>query len=434
MITKLDYNLDIKQNQQLVMTSELRQAIELLQYSSLELNEFINKELLDNPILELDDNYTASTPISSSQEINYENFVSKELSLQEHITNEFYLVATDKLEKKIGKYIIGNLDQSGFFQNINSVAQEQGVSKSKVEKVLEKIKFLEPIGVASSGIKEFLLLQLEVFKEFDYEKVNLAQKIVNNYLDELAKNQLKKIGKELKINVSYVQKLVDLIRSLKSTPAENFVDKLENKYVKADITIKKVNTRYEIIMDKSSFPTLRINSYYKKLLSKDKEEGKEYIEERLNSALWLIKSIEQRRATIRKIIKDIINYQYEFLEYGLKYLRPMTMKEVANRIEVHESTVSRATSNKYIQTPYGLFKFKFFFSEAVKGQQGEVSAIAAKEELKGIIAQEDKSRPLSDQKISSKLKKLGIYISRRTIAKYRSELMIPSSRLRRRYD
>ncbi|PRX22386.1 RNA polymerase RpoN-/SigL-like sigma 54 subunit [Orenia metallireducens] len=440
MITELSHNLDLKQEQQLVMTPKLQQAIELLQLSTLELNEYLQKEMMENPLLSLEGDYSNQSgsylPSEQSEGINYENFISKELTLEEKMMGQLGLVFDNDLDRNIGKYIIANLDESGFFNDFQSVTDNLNVSRASVERVLDKIQGLEPIGVATAGVREFLYLQLEELKGVIQDNnIILAQQIVCEYLDQLSANKLRLISKGLKLEIAYVQKLVDLIRNLKTTPRESFTNNHKNNYLDPDIIIKKIGDRFEIIMNKESFPVLRINKYYQKLL-KEKNDSKyrSYIEKKLNSALWLIKSIEQRRETIYSIVKDIVDFQLEFLNSGIKYLIPMTMQEVADRVEVHESTVSRATKNKYIQTPYGLFPLKFFFNEGVKSKDGRVSAIAVREEIKEIIAGEDKNKPLSDQKIKEILEKKGIYISRRTIAKYRAELKIPASRMRKRYD
>jgi len=440
MSTELSYNLNLKQEQQLVMTPKLQQAIELLQLSTLELKDYLKKEMMENPLLSLEESYTEQSnsylPSEHSEGVNYENFISKELTLEEEIMGQLGLVLNDDLEKRVAKYIIANLNEAGFFNDFQSVMDNLNVSRASVERVLDKIQGLEPIGVATAGVREFLSLQLEELKGVIQDKnIILAQQIVGEYLEELSANKLRVISKDLNLEITYVQKLVDLIRNLKTTPRESFANSNKNDYLEPDIIIKKVGDRFEIIMDKDSFPVLRINKYYQKLL-KEKNDPKYrlYIEKKLNSALWLIKSIEQRRQTIYSIVKDIVDFQLEFLNYGIKYLRPMIMQEVADRVEVHESTVSRATKNKYIQTPYGLFPLKFFFNEGIKSKDGRISAIAVREEIKEIVADENKNKPLSDKKIKEYLEKKGIYISRRTIAKYRAKLKIPASRLRRRYD
>ncbi|MCK8816717.1 RNA polymerase factor sigma-54 [Natroniella sulfidigena] len=440
---ELNYGLDVKQEQQLVMTPKLQQAIELLQLSSLELKDYIDEEMLENPLLELEDDYDSSATdyanyTADQDEFNYENFVAKELTLDEYLRQQLKLVVTNSSEEEIGKQIIGNLDQSGFFNDTARLATELEVAVSQIEVVLEKIKRFDPIGIATSGMEEALLTQLEELKsKKNKQEIELAKEVVDTHLEEVSKNQVRKIAKSLKIKPIHAQQVIDLIKTLDPVPANKFRKEItDNSYIEPDIVVRKVNDRYVTILNDFSFPTLRISKYYKKLLAKNKskDELQGYMEEKLESALWLVKSIEQRRRTVYNIVQELIDVQHEFLEKGLKYLKPLTMKEVAERIEMHESTVSRATSNKYIQTPYGLFSMKFLFSGSIKTKGGQVSAVSVKQQLQEVVDNEDPNKPLSDQKISQKLAERGIDISRRTVAKYRKELKIPSSRMRKRYN
>ncbi|WP_408955395.1 RNA polymerase factor sigma-54 [Natroniella sp. ANB-PHB2] len=440
---ELNYELDIKQEQQLVMTPKLQQAIELLQLSSLELKDYIDDEMMENPLLELEDDYDSSVAdyanyTTDQEEVNYENFIAKKLTLDEYLRQQLKLVVSDPCEEEIGEQIIGNLDQTGFFTDIDRLARELEVATSQIEVILEKIKRFDPIGIATSGMEEALVVQLEELESNrNKQEIELAKEIVSNYLEEVSKNQIRKIAKNLKIKPIHAQQLIDLIKTLDPVPANKFEKVVtDNSYIEPDIIIKKVNNRYVTILNDFSFPTLRISKYYKRLLAqnKSKDELQGYMKEKLESALWLVKSIEQRRRTVCNIVEELIDLQHEFLEKGLKYLKPLTMKEVADRIEMHESTVSRATSNKYIQTPYGLFPMKFLFSGSIDTKNGQVSAVSVKQQLQEVVENEDSRKPLSDQKISQKLAERGIDISRRTVAKYRKELKIPSSRMRKRYN
>ncbi|TDX59134.1 RNA polymerase factor sigma-54 [Orenia marismortui] len=435
---KQEFNL--KQEQKMIMTPKLQQAIELLQFSTLELRDYIEEEIIDNPLLELEDIYSSSANYSgeyySQEGINYQNFIADRPSLDEYLCQQLYLVADNKLEEEIGQYIIGNLDDSGFFTDKEKVKEELKVSDKEIEVILSKIKKFQPLGIAANNMEESLLLQLDnLTAELDIQDINLAKKIICDYLSELSKNQVSIIAKKLSLELDHAQKLIDLIKSLTPIPVEGFNDLYNNSYLEPDVILKRVKGDYIIIMDERSFPTLRINRYYKKILEQGKSEVElqDYVNEQLNSALWLIKSIEQRRRTIYNIVQAIIDLQRDFLAGGLEYLKPMTMQEVADAIDMHESTVSRATSDKYIQTPHGLFEMKFFFSESIKTKSGFISAVSVKQKLKTIIEEEDKAKPLSDQKIVDKLKAMNIDISRRTIANYRKELSIPSSRQRKRY-
>ncbi|MGM0501422.1 MAG: RNA polymerase factor sigma-54 [Bacillota bacterium] len=436
---ELSYTIDIKQEQKqnLTMTPKLQLAINLLQFSTLELVEYIKEEIIDNPLLELESNYESlinNYVRYDGEEINYENFIAKELTLEEYLLQQLNLVNRNKKEKEIAKQIIGNLGQYGFFTDIENVEEELDVSRKKVLKVLEEIKGLKPSGIAACGVKESLLIQLNNLNNFNTKEIELSKKIIEDHWEELDKNQVKKIAKRLKIKPTQAQHLIDLIKSLNPNPIKEFNSKEGNEYLKADIFIKKNKNEYVIIMEEASFPTLKINNYYRKLLKKeDSKENKKYLKEKLDSALWLIKSIEQRRQTIYKIVKAIIFLQQDFLKKGVEFLEPMTMKEVANEIEMHQSTVSRAVNGKYIQTPQGLFPLKFLFSEGLEGESKKVSTIKIKKWLERLIDNEDKSNPLSDRQLAEKMKDKGVAISRRTIAAYRKELKISSSRQRKRY-
>lgn len=425
------------QKQKLTMTPKLQEAIKLLQFSTLELKEYLKEEMMDNPLLELDANSARGNYVKyGGEEIDYENFVAKDTTLEEYLLKQLNLLISDRLEKKIAKQIIGNLNHYGFFTDINSVSQELEVTKKEVKAVLAKIKKLRPAGVGASGVKESLIIQLDDLKEDDNaRKIELCQQIVNNYWEELDKNQIRKIATGLKVKPVRAQKLIDLIKSLNQNPIKKFQRQETNNYLEADIIIKKNKDKYVIIMEESSFPTLYINEYYRKLLKKNaSEENRSYLKEKLDSALWLKKSIEQRRQTIYRIVEEIIDWQKDFLDKGIDFLKPMTMQKIADRIEMHQSTVSRAVNNKNLQTPQGLFPMKFLFSEGIKTNKQNLSVVSIKNRLQDLIAAENKKNPLSDRQLKERLKEEGIDISRRTVASYRKELKIPSSRQRKRYE
>ncbi|GAB6137242.1 RNA polymerase factor sigma-54 [Halanaerobaculum tunisiense] len=440
---KLDYRTGLRQKQQqkqeLTMTPKLRQAINLLQLSSLELKDHLAEEMLDNPLLELEEEYKApgdSYVANNEEKVDYENFVAAELTLEEYLEKQLHLVVANKQEKEIGEEIIGSLDQAGFFTELIEVANRLNVSQEQVQEVVVKVQQLDPAGIAASDVQESLLLQLDRLEDpTNQEQIKLARQIIIDYQEELDKNQISKIARGLKIEASSVQQLVDLIKSLTPLPAEKFKQQEGNNYLEPDVVIKETTDDYLIFLNQTSFPTLHINSYYRKLLKQGADkQSQDYLADKLDSALWLIKSIEQRRQTVYNIVEEIISLQQEFLAKGVKHLQPMTMAQIAERIEMHESTVSRATSNKYIQTPQGLFPFKFLFTAGIDTSQGKVSVVSIKEHLKEVVANEDKHQPLSDRQLSEELETAGIDISRRTVAKYRQELKIPSSRQRKRYD
>lgn len=432
---ELNYDLNLEQEQEIVMTPKMQQAVKLLQLSTLELTEFIQEEVMENPLLELEDNYKYQSSCEQGERVDYKKFVAKEISLEEHLLTQLKMVVEDDKELEIGQYIIGNLDRSGFFTESDKVIKDLGIDIKQVNRVLDKIKSFKPLGIAAEDIKESLQIQLDTLKnKKSSNDIFLAKSIVAEHLELLGKNQIKKIAKKLGIKPTRSQQIVDLIKSLNPIPSNKFA-KANSSYLEADIIVKKNQGDYVIIMSQSSFPTLRINSYYRKMLENNQQKDVDnYINDKLNSALWLIKSIEQRRQTIYNIVKAIIEKQKSFLEHGLKSLKAMNMQEIADKIGVHLSTVSRAVTDKYIQTPFGLFPLQYLFCEGVSSTNSDISSIGIKKLIKEIVANEDPALPLSDTKIEKRLKEKGINISRRTVAKYRNQLDIPSSRLRKRYD
>ncbi|MBM7624207.1 RNA polymerase factor sigma-54 [Sporohalobacter salinus] len=456
---KLTPEISLEQKQELVMTPKLQQAIELLQLSKIELNQRLKQKMLENPVLELAEeeeedlideledvdweDYSANSSSNykgnndNEDEYNYENFVSASLTLEEHLLHQLHLLELNTRKKEIGEYIIGSLDSNGFLDaSITQLSNELEVTECEVEEVLAKIQQFDPTGVAARNLKDSLLIQVDNLV-LEAEKKELMNEIITNYFELVSKNQLRKLSKKLSIGLKQTQQLVDLIKMLHPNPANLYNKEVDTKYIKPDLIVEKINGRYVVTMEQDSTPRLRINSYYQKLLKKFKSDAKakDYLQEKINSALWLIKSIEQRRLTIYRIAEVIVELQQDFLEEGLKFLHPMTMQDVAEEIDMHESTVSRATTNKYIQTPRGLFELKFFFSSGLETKNGEVfSSISIKKMIKDILAKENKSKPLSDQKIADRLEDMGVKISRRTVSKYRNELEIPSSTQRRRYN
>jgi RNA polymerase sigma-54 factor len=301
----------------------------------------------------------------------------------------------------------------------------------KVEEVLKVIQKFDPVGIASRDLKECLKIQLEEKGIID-KKVYM---VVDEHIDNLACNRMQDISKDIDEEIPRVQEICDVIRMLEPKPSRGFVLETDNiRYITPDVTIKKVDGEYIILVNDSNVPSLHISSYYKKMLNqvKDKDTNK-FLSDKFNASMWLLKSIEQRRQTMYNVTESILKFQREFFDKGTKYLKPLVLKDVSEDIDVHESTVSRATNGKYVQTPRGLFELKYFFSSGVqKGEEG-VSSTSIKSTIKDLIDNENRKKPLSDQKIADKLKEKNIKISRRTVAKYRDEIGIPSSSIRRRY-
>ena len=408
----LGLSLNLEQKQELVMTPQLQMAIELLQFSSQELQEYVDEELKDNPLLEKDtednkeklddriENQYSSPSYSSAvssrdDEYNYENFVSYQPNLLEYLENQLYQVLDDD-EIEIGEYILGNLDQCGFLcESVTEISKNLDTSEDKVESVLERINYLEPIGVAAPNLQESLLIQLDSLDT----NTEIANEIVEEYFQLLVDQNYKEIIKKVDRDKEKVMRAIKVIKTLNPRPAASFNEKAS--------------------------PVLRINPQYYKMMQKNRgDDTHDFLKKKFKSALWLIKSIEQRRITVFRIANAIVKKQKEFLKNGVKYIKPMTMQDIADEIEMHESTVSRATSDKYIQTPQGIYDFKFFFSSGVNN----ISSISIKAMIREYIEDEDKSSPYSDQKLADELKeKEGMKLSRRTVAKYRNEMNIPSS-------
>ena len=463
---KMGFELNLTQTQKLIMTPELRQAIQILQFNNVELTEYINKQLEINPFLESvenknDDSNEEKIPDSKEKDEidwrelaekyddlsyktyerntdnenkqSFESYTSKKLSLKDHLMTQLGMTVSTNREKRIGEFIIESLDKKGYLgcsiQDISLLLNEDFV---EVERVLRLIQTFDPIGVASRDLSECLMIQL---KEKGIQDKN-AYIIAEHYLEEIATNRIQKIAKELQISVSRVQSICDIIKMLEPKPARGFIVDSDNiRYIVPDVTIEKINDEYIIIVNDSYLPTLTISSYYRNIITslEDKEASK-FLTDKLNSSVWLIKSIEQRKMTLYNVVESILKFQRKFFDEGKSALRPLVLKDVADDIGVHESTVSRATNGKYVQTPRGLYELKYFFASSLgDGFGNEVSSTSVKSKIKELIDNENSQKPLSDQKICEALKSQGISISRRTVAKYRDEMRIPSSSMRRRY-
>lgn len=458
---QMGYSLTLTQTQKLIMTPELQQAITILQLSALELDQYIEKEFLENPLLDIHEDASDSKEVSDESEPdeidwdeyfqnnpgfeatnfkrernekpNYDNFISQVPSLQEHLMIQLHLSSDSKKTFKIGEFLIGNIDKRGYLTiDIDETAQFLRVTEDEVEEVLKLVQSFDPSGVGARNLRECLLIQLEQRGTKDPKLVEL----IDNHLEDIADARYNRIAESLNITLCEVQRLKDIISKLDPKPARNFSSTLDTQYIIPDATIKKINSDYIVIMNDSLSPKLSINSYYRSLLSSEDKESNisKFLSNKFNSAMWLIKSIEQRRITLSKVINSIVKVQRDFFDYGLTYLKPLTLKEIANITDVHESTVSRAINGKYIQTPRGVFPLKFFFQSGLDNVNGTATSTESiKKIIEDIVEAEDPRKPLSDQKIANTLKQKGIIISRRTVAKYRDEKGIPSSTKRKRY-
>lgn len=454
----LGFNLTLEQTQKLMMTPELRQAIQLLQYNSIELNEYLSQELEENPMLELESNsadieivnidnkehdidwmeyiekyddvsYKVQTD-KNIEEHSIESYTSYNPTLKEYLINQLHLVTMGPKDLKIGIYIIQNIDDNGYLQaSLEEISRLTNSSIDEVRTILGIVQGFDPTGVGARNLKECLLLQIK------NESEPMLRILIEGYLEDIANNRINKIAKENDLELERVQEICDFIKSLEPKPGRMFKGNSDDiKYIIPDATISLVEGEYVISVNDYTGPRLNINNYYKNML-KDGGDSKttEFLQDKFNSAMWLIKSIEQRRQTIYKVVEAILKFQIEFFKYGEKYLIPLTLKEVADDIEMHESTISRATNGKYVQTPRGLYELKYFFMSGLSGLSGDISSTSIKAMIKDLIESENEKKPYSDQQISKLLEEKGTIISRRTVAKYRDELNIPSSTLRKRF-
>lgn len=457
----MGFGLYQEQSMKLVMTPELRQAITILQFSALDLIEYINQQLNDNPVIEPLDmefspkaehktetsptdmdwaeyiraraqgDYSLSSVRSGESEYNPLDWVVRiDVSLEKHLKEQLaFMKGLSSEVSRIVEYMTGNLDEKGYLElALEQIAQTLKADLDDVEQALFVLQGLEPRGVGARDLKECLVIQLE----YAGLKNSLAFAIVDKYLTELADGKISKIAAELQVTPQEIQEAADVIRTLDPRPGLHY-HRDEPKYIIPDVTVEKVEGEYIILVNDSTTPRLSISNYYERLL-KEEGQAKKYIHDKMNSAMWLIKSIEQRRMTIYKVTEAIVQEQKDFFDKGIAYLKPMTLKEIADIVDLHESTISRATNNKYVQTPRGVFELKYFFSSGLSTSNGEAtSSESVKAKLKALVEQEDRKKPLSDQRLCELLNEQGIAISRRTVAKYREELGILSSAKRKRY-
>ncbi|MDF2684386.1 MAG: sigL [Brevibacillus sp.] len=448
-----------EQTLKLVMTPELRQAITILQYSAIDLISYLQEQANENPVIDLE----APREIASAKaekptpEIDWKEIVGNRASgeytasknestynpldyvqqgadtLYEHLLSQLgYVKGFSPLQRKIALFLIGNLDEKGYLEvTLEEAGEKLGAELLEMEDVLSVLQHFDPVGVAARSLEECLLLQLEHLA-LDDEKI---VQVVRFHLQDLADNRYQRIADKVGCTPQDVQTMADLVRTLNPRPGAAY-SRAETRYVIPDVAVEKVGNEYVVLVNDIATPRLKINSFYEKMLSQQKsqEEAKQFIHEKLNAAMWLAKSLEQRRLTLMRVTQAIVEMQQDFFDRGVHYLKPMTQKEIAERVNLHESTISRATSNKYVQTPRGIFELKYFFTSALSTSNGEsTSSESVKRRIKALIEQEDRKAPLSDQKLGEMLQSEGIEISRRTVAKYREEMMIPSSAKRKRF-
>ncbi|ELC8363539.1 RNA polymerase factor sigma-54 [Clostridium perfringens] len=459
----MDFNLNLTQEQKLIMTQQMQLSIKLLQMSTYDLREYIEKEFSENPVLEAQyedtkevskeqdrleykelvkylesDNYGSQSYGEYDEEgISPFTFISKPESLTDYLEGQILELPIDEYIRSVCSYMVECLDQKGYLDiKKEELMNELDCSEETFNRALIVIQNLEPAGIGARDLKECLEIQLERKGEND----PIVKEIIDNHLDDLADNKYQVIAKDLGITPKKAQDYGDLIKTLEPKPSRGFYTGDEVGFIIPDAEIRKIDGEFLILMKDGVLPMLSVNPLYKDILkdSTNDKEATEYVKEKIDKAMFLIKSIEQRKSTLHKVLQKILEKQKDYFEKGEKYLKPMTLKEIAEKLEMHESTISRAIRDKYILTSMGTIKIKDLFVNSISNKEksdGEedVTVINIKKVLEEVIKEEDKRKPLSDQAISEILKEKGMAISRRTVAKYREELGIKSSSKRKRF-
>ncbi|WP_200802869.1 RNA polymerase factor sigma-54 [Clostridium cavendishii] len=461
----MNFNLNLTQEQKLIMTQQMQLSIKLLQMSSYDLREYIDKEFSENPVLEAQegesqeevktqdridykefikylefDNYGSQSygDYNSDEDVSPFNFITNEKSLKEYLHEQVLEIDENEYIKVIADYIIENIDGRGYLDaTVEGMSKEIKTEVKFIEEALELVQSLEPNGIGARDLKECLMIQLRNVGMLDEP----LEFIIENHLEDIGDNRYQAIAKAMSITPQKAQEYGDVIKKLEPKPSRGYYTGEEVKFIVPDAYIRNIDGEYFIIMNEEVVPRLSINPIYKEILTNTKDENAtEYVKDKLGSAMFLIKSIEQRKSTLHKVLEKILEKQKEYFEKGEKYLKPMTLKEIAEAIEMHESTVSRAIREKYVLTSRGTVKIKDLFttgitkqsnSQAVEGE--DVTVINIKKAIEKLVNDENKKKPLSDQIICDKLNEMDINISRRTVAKYREELGIKSSSKRKRF-
>lgn len=459
-----------------MLTQKMQQALQILQFNAQELDLHVQQELETNPVLERKNSETDyaidetsgngstthdETPAHDTDfdldaytsqydqrlregrdfSVNhdnaarrefYQNSITKEESLVSKLMTQVGLTFQDGTTYLVAESIVGEIDDRGYFGgSLEEIAQEFELPLTEVERVLYRIQQFEPVGVGARDIVECLLLQIQV----DYPDEPQLCELVEEHFDALQQRQIPQIAKAMKVKPERVEELKTMLSTLNPWPGNAYASE-PTQYIAADLDVDKIDGEYVVSLTSEGSPELLVNDEYRKL-AKDKsieKDERSYLREKVEAANWLIRNIEQRQQTILKIGTAIVDIQKEFLDKGVDAIRPLTLQEIADVVGVHEATVSRTTRGKYIQTPQGLFELKYFFSTGLKSSSGEdQSSKSVQMKIKRIIDEEDKRKPLSDQKIADMLKEEGLEIARRTVSKYREVLNIPSTTKRRQY-
>jgi RNA polymerase sigma-54 factor len=478
----LEIRQQLKMSQQLVMTPQLQQAIKLLQLSRLELVDLVRQELEENPVLEesgdqaldeedvlpesdrSDDFVGEELPVQDAipevtgesegladidwqsylegyslggttadnyeddeDRPSYENLLTKGTSLAEHLLWQLGLSRIHPRDNLVATELIGNIDEDGYLKvPLEEIAEAVSANVSDVERILGLVQKFDPAGVGARTLQECLLIQV---RQLDMQD-SLVEIMLRDHIDNIESRRFNVIAKDLEIPVDEVLAAIRFISTLDPHPGRAYGQE-DVHYVLPDIFVQRIGDEYVVTLNDEGLPNLRINSFYRSALSGGKAvdvKTGEYIQEKMRGAVWLIKSIHQRQRTIYKVTKSIVKFQKDFFDRGIDYLMPLVLRDVAEDIEMHESTISRVTTNKYVQTPQGLYELKYFFNSSINTTGGDfIASESVKSRIKEIVAEENPKKPFSDQKIVDLLEKKGISIARRTVTKYREMIGIRSS-------
>ncbi len=473
----LEQRLNLRMSQRLIMTPSLQQAIKLLQMSKLELVTEINHELMENPVLEegletmapqqlnsqtspvsdsgdgslsekgtgdeddyeafwrsyLDKGYEPRGPIDSMDLPSFESTLTKQENLADHLTWQLEMSPTDDRTREVAEAIVGNLDDNGYLdaslEEIQAMGEGGGYTPGEVDRALALVQSLDPAGVAARNVSECLLSQLKYLGMHD----TLAGVILREYMDLLQAHRYQEIANRIGCTLAEVQLHLEIIKHLDPSPGLKY-NSNRSQYVTPDVyVIKGDQGEYQVVLNEDGLPRLRISQTYRRMLERgaqvEDREAKEFVKEKFRSAVRLIKSLDERQRTIMKVAVSLVKHQRDFLDHGIDRIKPLRLRDVADDIQMHESTVSRVVRNKYMFTPRGLFEMRYFFHASVPDDHGgEVSALSVKQKIKEIVEREDGARPLSDAALVKILEtRYGVKVARRTVAKYRGELRILSS-------
>lgn len=445
-------NIVQSQRQQLKMTPELRQAIQILQYSTLELGQFIREQLLANPLLTLNDaqpeqdmeevdweelaeipNEKRGSMPSYDETVDYASLIAGEVTLQEHLVKQTHFLEIGATEHALLIYLIRSVNEDGYLEIDDTQLLDMfRIPKEMLKSVIGLLQSFDPPGVGARSLEECLRIQADHAGLQD----ETLRRLVDEFLEDVGKNRIRQVAAKLSLTLEELDEYLAIIREFEPRPGRAFYSGKGTKYIRPDLFVSELNGEFQLIGNEGGLPKLYINDFYRSLLKREgiATETSEYIRNNLNAAVGLIRSIEQRKDSIMIVAETILEHQGGFFKEGPISMKPMTMKKIAQDTGLHESTVSRVSNGKYLQCKWGIFELKEFFSSGLNsGNGGDVSSVGIRVRIRELLDAEDKKHPLSDQKITDILKGEGIQISRRTVAKYRQEMMIPSTSERKKF-